>query len=118
MHLAYVAVTVIAALANGWAACLNFAGAGSVRAVAERVQVSPKWMIPFGTLLAAGSIGLICGLAVPAVGTAAAIGLLLYFILALSAHLRVRDPGTGGAILFLALAASAVVANLADHDHW
>jgi hypothetical protein len=68
--------------------------------------------------LAAGSIGLLIGFAVPALGTAAAIGLIVYFVCAVSAHVPVRDAGIGGAIVFLAVAASALVANLDYHDHW
>jgi DoxX-like protein len=49
---------------------------------------------------------------VPVLGTAAAIGLVLYFIGALSAHLWVRDPGTGGAVSFLVLAVAALTAGL------
>jgi len=118
MHIAYLPITILAAFANGYAASLNFAGAESVKLVADRVRVSQKWMIPFGTLLAAGAIGLLIGFAVPALGTAAAIGLVLYFICAISAHIRARDHGFGGAVFFLLLAACALVANLAYHSHW
>lgn len=118
MHIAYLAITITAALAYGYAASLNFAGAESVKLVADRVRVSQKWMIPFGTLLAAGAIGLLIGIAVPALGKAAALGLILYFICAISAHIRARDRGFGGAVFFLALAACALVANLAYHSHW
>src|SRR5689334_17259984 len=116
MHIAYLAITITAALANGYAASLNFAGAESVKVVADRVRVSRKWMIPFGTLLAAGAIGLLIGLAVPVLGVAAAIGLVLYFLCAISAHLRVRDTGLAGAVFFLLLAVGALVANLAYHS--
>lgn len=118
MHITYLAITIMAALANGYAASLNFARAESVKEVADRVRVSQKWMVPLGILLAAGALGLLSGLAVPALGDAAAIGLILYFICALSAHIRVRDPGFGGALFFLALAVGALVANLAYHGHW
>ena len=117
MHLAYLVITIMAALANGYAAILNFAGAESVKVVADRVQVSQRWMIPFGTVLGAGAIGLLIGFAVPVVGDAAAIGLILYFICAVSAHIRARDRGFGGAVFFLALAAGALAANLAYHGH-
>ena len=117
MHIAYLAITIMAALANGYAASLNFAGAESVKVVADRLRVSQKWMIPFGTLLASGAIGLLIGFAVPVLGEAAAIGLILYFICAISAHLRARDSGFGGAV-FLLLAACALVANLAYHSYW
>src|SRR5215470_11678664 len=96
MHVTYVVITVLVALANGYAASLNFVGAESVKVVADKVQVSRRWMIPFGILLACGALGLLIGFAVPLLGTAAAIGLVLYFICALSAHLRVHDPGIGG----------------------
>lgn len=118
MHIAYLAITIAAAFANGYAAFLNFAGADSVRVVADRVRVSQRWMIPLGTLLAAGAIGLLIGLAVPVLGEVAAVGLILYFIGAVSAHIRARDPGFGGAVSFLALAACALVANVAYHGNW
>ena len=44
--------------------------------------------------------GLVVGFAVPALGVAAAIGLVAYFICALGAHVRVRDRNVGGAITF------------------
>lgn len=37
---------------------------------------------------------------------------------ALSAHLRARDPGIGGAVTFLALAVAALIADLGYHNHW
>jgi hypothetical protein len=115
MHLAYVAITVAAALANGYAAVLNFAGAESVKITADRVHVSRRWMVPLGTLLAAGAVGLGIGLAVPMLGTAAATGLVLYFVCALGAHVRAGDRGVGGAAFFLVLAACALAANLVNH---
>lgn len=113
MHATYLAMTILAALANGYAAILNFAGAESVKVVADRVRVSRRWMLPFGTLLACGAAGLLTGIAVPALGTAAAIGLVLYFICAATAHVRVRDRGLGGAVFFLLLAAAALATDLA-----
>jgi DoxX-like protein len=120
MHIFYLVITVVAALANGYAASLNFAGAESVRIVAERVRVSQQWMIPLGILLAAGAGGLLVGLAVPLLGAAAAAGLVLYFICALGAHVRAHDRGVGGAVSFLVLAGASLAATLTYHDlhHW
>jgi hypothetical protein len=118
MHIAYLGITILVALANSYAASLNFAGAESVKVVAGHVQVSQKWMIPFGILLASGAVGLLVGFAVPALGIAAAIGLVLYFICALSAHIRVRDSQIAGAVSFLMLAVAALIAALAYHNHW
>ena len=118
MHVTYLVITVLAAVANGYAACLNFVGVESVKVVADRVQVSRRWMLPLGALLASGAVGLLAGFAVPALGTAAAIGLVLYFICAVTAHLRVRDHQIGGAVFFLLLAATALTTNAAYHNHW
>jgi uncharacterized membrane protein len=118
MHATYLVITVLAAVANGYAACLNFVGVESVKVVADRVQVPRRWMFPLGALLASGAVGLLAGFAVPVLGTAAAIGLVLYFICAVTAHLRVRDHEIGGAVFFLLLAATALATNAAYHNHW
>jgi DoxX-like family len=117
MHIIYLVITILAALAYGYAACLNFVGAESVKVVADKVRVSQEWMIPFGILLASGAIGLLIGFAVPPLGTAAAIGLVVYFICALGAHLRVRDSQIAGAVSFLMLAVAALIAGLGYHNH-
>lgn len=118
MQATYIIITIIAALANGYAASLNFAGSESVKITADRVRVSQRWMIPLGILLASGALGLLLGFAVPSLGTAAAIGLVLYFVCALSAHARVRDPQIAGAVIFLAVGVVALVADLAYRNHW
>jgi hypothetical protein len=118
MHVIYIATTILAVLANGYAASLDFVGAESVKLVADRVQVSRGWMVPLGALLACGAVGLLTGFAVPTLGTVAAIGLVLYFICAVTAHLRVRDRQVGGAVFFLVLAAAALTTDLAYRNHW
>jgi hypothetical protein len=117
MCLTYVVVVSLAALANGFAAGLNFAGAASVEAVADRLRVSRSWMIPFGALLAAGAAGLLAGFIVPRLGEAAASGLVLYFTCAVGAHVRAGDRKIGGAISFLIIAVAALIAEFAYHDH-
>jgi hypothetical protein len=115
MDIAYLVITVLTALAIGYAASLSIAGADSVKIVADRVQVSQTWMLPLGMVLAAGAVGLLAGFAVPVLGTAAATGLVLYFVCAIGAHVRARDTGIGGAAFFLALAACALATSLAHH---
>jgi hypothetical protein len=117
-YIAYVVLTILAAVANGYAACMNFAGAESVKVAADHVRVSHTWMVPFGILLAAGALGLVLGFAVPVLGTAAAIGLVLYFSCAVSAHIRVRDSHVAGAASFLVLAVAALIADLGYRSHW
>ncbi len=118
MYVLYVVVTILVALANSYAAYLSLSGAMSVEAVADTVRVSQRWMTPFGILLAAGAVGLLTGFAVPMLGMLAAIGLVVYFVGALSAHVRVRDGRVGGAVSFLILAMAALMTNLAYHSHW
>jgi hypothetical protein len=118
MHVTYILVTILVALANGYAATLNFIGAESVKVVAAEVRVSQRCMVPFGILLACGAVGLLVGFIVPGLGIAAAIGLVLYFICALSAHIRVRDPKVAGAVSFLVMAVAALVTGLGYRDHW
>jgi hypothetical protein len=118
MHVSYLVVTVLVALANGYAASLNFVGAESVKVVADRVQVSRRWMVPLGALLASGAVGLLVGFAVALLGMAAAVGLVVYFICAVSVHLRVGDRQLGGAVFFLFLAVAALITNVGYHKPW
>src|SRR5690348_3768129 len=87
----YIAVTVVAAIAYASAAVMNFTHNRSVIATAERLHIPVSWQVPLGGVLAAGSLGLLAGFAVPALGTAAACGLVLYFVAAAGAHLRAHD---------------------------
>ena len=52
----------------------------------------------------------------PALGTAAAIGLVLYFTCAVTAHLRVGARHLAAALSFLLVAAAALVTGVAYHD--
>jgi hypothetical protein len=115
MFSGYVVVAVLGAALNGWAATADFIGARMARDNAARVGVPSTWLFPLGGLKAAGALGLLVGIAVPVIGVAAAIGLILFFVCAVFAHLRVRwystlaFPGT-----FLILAAGALVLRLAS----
>lgn len=117
MYIVFVVTTVVAALMTGYAAFLNFTGAETVKLVADRVQVPRGWMVPLGILLACGAVGLFASFAVPVLGAAAGIGLVVYFIGAVTAHLRVGDRHIGGAVFFLLLSAAALAANLAYYDY-
>jgi hypothetical protein len=116
MLAAYIAVTVVAAIAYAYAAVLNFTHDKSVAQVAERLGVPVSWMVRLGLLLGAGSAGLVAGFAVPALGTAAACGLVLYFLCAAGAHIRARDTRLLNWInwaVFFSLAVAALAVGLA-----
>lgn len=56
--------------------------------------VPQSWWTPLGSAKAVGALGLIAGLFVPAIGVAAAIGLILYFAGAVITVLRARSYKT------------------------
>ena len=113
MLTAYVVVTLMAVAASTFVAVANFMRLEFVLTTANRVRVSQSWIAKLGTLNAAAAFGLLLGLlGWPLIGTAAAIGLLLYFIGAIVAHLRVRDYSIGPAVAFLLLATAALVLGL------
>jgi DoxX-like family len=107
---AYVAVGILTAAANGFAAAVDFLRPAWLIENMTRVRVRDWMLIPLAVLKLAGSLGLLIGIAVPAVGIAAATGLVLFFVGAVTAHLRVRDfssiafPG-----MFLLLATASLV---------
>jgi hypothetical protein len=82
-----------------------------------KAGVPESWLtFPIGTLKTAGAVGLLLGLlGVPLIATAAAIGLILFFVCAVYTHVRASDysPQFGLANGFLALAVATLALNLA-----
>lgn len=74
----------------------------------------PAGRIPvLASLEIAGAAGLVIGLFWWPVGVAAAIGVILYFLGAVIAHVRVKDlPGVGPAAFLLVVAIAALVLRL------
>ena len=115
---AYIAVTCLTALALAYAGYMNFVRHEVVIAAAERVRAPQSWMLPLGTILTAGALGLLVGFAVPAIGTAAAIGVVVYFCLAVGAHLRVGDYKLAPPGAFLLLGLASLAFGLAERGPW
>ncbi len=115
---AYAAVTLVAATAYAYAAALSLSHNRSITETAVRLRVPVSWMVWLGCLLGAGSLGLVAGFAVPALGTAAACCLVVYFLCAAGAHIRARDtrfPAWANWAAFFLLALAALVVGLAYH---
>ena len=112
---AYVTVTALGAVFNGAAAVTYLIGHEYPKTQADMKGIHRKWVPVLGMLLAAGTTGLLAGLAVPLLGTLAASGLVLYFIGAIIAHLRVGSRNIVGGIVFLTTAIAALTLGLADH---
>jgi hypothetical protein len=121
MLTAYVAITAVAAIACAYAAVLNFTHNESVAKTAVRLHIPASWQAPLGVPLAAGSLGLAVGFGVPVLGTAAAGGLVLYFLCAAGAHIRARDtrlPAWLNWAAFFSLVVAALVLGVVYHGPW
>jgi hypothetical protein len=115
MFAAYVTVTIVASIFNGFAAVTYLIGHDYPLAQADIKRVPRSWVPMLGTFLAAGSLGLLAGFAAPLLGALAAAGLVLYFVGALVAHLRVGSRNLVGWAVFFATAVAALTVNLAYH---
>jgi DoxX-like family len=78
MSIAYVVVTVLAAIMVGYSAFSVFSQAKWVQSLAD-YGVPHSWWPWLGTAKATGAVGLLVGLFVPVIGVMAGIGLVLYF---------------------------------------
>lgn len=113
MLVPYLALTSLTALGAAVGAWMNWVGHPIPVAAAQQVEVPRSWMRPLGTLLGAAALGLMAGFAVPALGVCAAAGLVLYFVGAVAAHLRVGDPRIGRAAIALGLSVATLAVTVA-----
>jgi hypothetical protein len=115
---AYITLTIVASIFTGSAAVTYLIGHPYPKAQTEMKRLPLSWMPRLGATLAAGSLGLLAGFAVPVLGTLASLGLVLYFIGALIAHLRVGSRKLIGWAVFFVTAVATLVVNLAYHGPW
>ena len=111
MPTVYLAITLVFAL------MVLFSGIGKIRRDPRQVKVVHETVgvpLDYFPLLAgcefAGAVGLVVGIWWPPTGIMAGTGLVIYFVGAVVAHLRVRDvKGVGPAAFMLGLAAGVLV---------
>ncbi|MEU8657773.1 DoxX family protein [Actinoplanes philippinensis] len=115
MSTAYPIVTLVTAFFTGSAAVFYLIGHEYPKAQADMKRIPRRYVPVLGSLLAAGTAGLLTGFAVPLIGTAAAVGLVLYFTGALVAHLRVGSRNLLGWAIFFATVVTDLVVNLLHH---
>lgn len=114
MSIAYLVVTLITVVVTAGIAVADYIPAGFVLANSAEVGVPSSWLPMLGTLKLAGAVGLVAGLLLPAVGIAAAVGLVLFFVGAVITHIRagvlynIAFPGG-----YLVLSAASLVLLLA-----
>jgi hypothetical protein len=90
MATAFVVITGLTAAANIAAAGVDFL---RIRWVVDNMAsygIPHSWLFPLGAAKLAGAVGLLVGIAVPVIGLAAALGLVLYFVGAVLAVARAR----------------------------
>src|SRR5438270_6550026 len=101
----YVVITLVAIAANAFSGVAAMVHFKPIVPQMLKAGVPESWLtFPIGSLKTAGAAGLLLGLVgVPLVGTAAAIGLILFFVCAIYTHIRAGDFSAqfGLAIVFL-----------------
>jgi DoxX-like protein len=114
MSTAFVIVTVVGAVLVAFSAVSVFVQAKWVVEPITQYGVPRSWWPWLGTAKAAGAVGLVVGLFVPVIGLLAAIGLILYFIGAVTTVIRARSYShIPFPLLYLAPVAAALVLGLA-----
>ena len=113
---AYVAVSILTIVVNGISAAAFFRPPEAILESMAEVGVKESWLPALGTLKAAGALGLLIGIGapVPSIGTAAAVGLVVYFVGAAIVHVRAGDYSVSGQHVFLLLAVATLVLDLAS----
>jgi hypothetical protein len=110
----YPIIATVTIVATAGTAVADFAQARFVLANMAEVGVPRSWLVPLGVLKGAGAVGLLVGLLTARpLAVAAAIGLTLFFIGALTAHARARafhNIAFPGAFFVLAFASAALAA--------
>ncbi|MEU8794303.1 DoxX family protein [Streptomyces sp. NPDC048643] len=109
MFVAYAVVGTLLALALAASAFLTFTRNDKITANMTRVGVPDSWLPRLAALKAAGAIGLLIGMAIPLIGAAAAVGIVLYFIGAVIAHIRAKDKEMAPAIFLALIAVAALI---------
>ena len=114
MPTVYVVVTLVAAAMVGFSAWSVFRRAAWVVGPLADYGVPRSWWPWLGTAKAAGAAGLLVGLAVPVIGVAAGIGLVVYFAGAVITVLRARSyPHIPFPLLYAAPVAASLAVGLA-----
>ncbi|OCT11879.1 hypothetical protein A8709_28870 [Paenibacillus pectinilyticus] len=112
MVITYLVFTILTIAYNIFSAVCDFIRYKPILIAMEKAKVPHTWLFWLGILKAAGAIGLLVGFAIPSIGVAAAIGIILFYCGAIVTHLRVRDYSFGLAAFFLLLAVATLAFEL------
>lgn len=114
MSVVYVVVAIVLAVALAGSAVAKLRRVESVTTSLTGVGVPLSWFPPLAAVELAGAAGLLVGIAWRPLGVAAAIGVVLYFLGAVLAHVRARDvagmPPAAGLLAFAVVATWSALA--------
>ncbi len=114
MSTAYVVFTVLAAAVLTFSVSADLFLRERVVANMDRAGVPGSWLPKLAALRIAGALGLVVRLVVPAIGIAAAVGVVLYFVGAIITHLRARWYDVSYPSVYLLLATASLILGLAS----
>jgi hypothetical protein len=114
MSTAHVIVTIVTAAVLTFSVSADHFLRERVLANMNRAGVPQSWLSKLAALRVAGALGLVGGLAVPALATTAAVGIVLYFVGAIIAHLQARWYDISYPSAYLLLAAASLTLGLAS----
>ena len=111
MHIAFLAITIVYSVLLALSATMTIRRAAlQVQVIHVKLGVPLKYFSLLGACKFAAALGLLAGIWWPALGVAAGIGAVVFFVGAIVGHLRVGDfKGSGAAIFMLVLAAAALI---------
>ncbi|MET4922084.1 DoxX family protein [Streptomyces sp. PSRA5] len=113
MFIAYAVVGILLAAALSVSAFAMASRHETIVASMTKLGLPDSWLPRLASLKAAGALGLLVGLWVPFLGAAAAVGVALYFAGAVIYHVKAKDYAVAPAVVFIVLAAAALVLRIA-----
>lgn len=113
MTTVFVVVTLLTVVANVGVAVVDVAFPAMPTRNAAEVHVPAGWLPWLAAAKAAGAVGLLAGFWLPPLGIAAAVGLVLFFVGAVIAHVRAKVfHNIGFPVAYLALATLTLIAGV------
>ncbi|QES50254.1 hypothetical protein DEJ50_22935 [Streptomyces venezuelae] len=108
MFIAFVVVTTLLALALTGSATMTARRHPQIVTNMQNLRVPDAWLPRLAAVKAAGAIGLLAGIWLAPLGMAAAVGVVLFFAGAVTAHLRAGDKELAPALVLGLLAAASL----------
>ncbi len=90
MNVAYILVTILAAVATGYAASNDFTRPDWMIENMKSLNIPQSWLTTLGVLKGAGAVGLLAGLMMPKIGILSGVCLVIFFLGAIGFTLRAR----------------------------